>query len=112
VRRLARQPDQIRISARSLVNAIRDQINDLNASIPNPPEELARHKSFVAFLEMIAAESSQIADALDRALLQVQRLRRSQYFWDWLPRSSSACKIPPLGGWMNTLEVSSIFPFE
>lgn len=65
--RLSERPADIRDATRSLVAAINDQIEQLNASMPND-ESLTIHNDFVTFLEMIADGLSKLADALDLAL--------------------------------------------
>jgi hypothetical protein len=65
--RLSDNPVEIRAAALSLAEAIRTQIDDLNASRPNDREALTKHDDFVNFLERIAAGLREMADALDRA---------------------------------------------
>jgi hypothetical protein len=67
-RRLSERPADIRDAARVLARAIRDQVEEWNASKPNDAEALARHDEFVAFLEWVAAGLGELADALDRAV--------------------------------------------
>jgi hypothetical protein len=66
--RLSDAPEDIRNAANALAGAVKAEIDRLNASKPNDPDELAKHDAFVGFLEMVASELQKLADALDRAL--------------------------------------------
>jgi len=66
--RLSERPVDVRAAARALREAIKDQIDLLNASIPNEPESLARQNDFITFLRGIAAGLDNLADTIDRAI--------------------------------------------
>jgi hypothetical protein len=65
---LSERPAEIREAARALSQAIKDQIEQLNASKPNEPEDLARQNDFVAFLQEIATGLDALAESIDRAI--------------------------------------------
>jgi hypothetical protein len=66
-RKFSEQPANIGIAAKRLASAIRDQLQEWNASKPNDEAGLTRHNELVAFLETVAAELDKLADMLDRA---------------------------------------------
>jgi hypothetical protein len=65
---LSERSAEIREAARALSEAIKGQIEQLNASKPNDAENLRRQNDFVAFLKQIAAGLDRLADALDQAI--------------------------------------------
>jgi hypothetical protein len=65
---LIERPADIRDAARALETVIKEEIDRLNASTPNAPDDLAKHNTFVSFLEMVAAELRKLVDTLDRAI--------------------------------------------
>jgi hypothetical protein len=55
-RKLQEQPDDISATARSYANAFKEHAGELReGKIPNEPDELARYKSLLDFVEQMAA---------------------------------------------------------
>jgi hypothetical protein len=67
-RQLTERPADIRDAARALAEVVQGEIDRLNASTPNDPEELTRHNELVAFLGMVAGELRKLVDALSLAI--------------------------------------------
>jgi hypothetical protein len=65
--RLKERPKDVRDAARSLSQAIANQIDYLNSNIPNDPDALDRQERFVAFLREIEAGLDELANILESA---------------------------------------------